>query len=237
MVCSICKQVGHRATTCSENPNRKPLTSIVNHLQGRRTPITLTEEQLEKMNTLIGVVKEVANGLKKGRSECVYQKAIGHELQHLGIHYTEEETMPILYKGLYVGQERLDIVLNSWLKIVMELKATTTDIKSEMIWQVVSYLRYKHYDLGLIVNFNQSPNKDINYSFVVLQDDVPYIYDPITGMGMSLTDYNYSTTDSNDDEDIPQQTVTETKERISSEVTPVKKIIKVKKPKTSNSVE
>ena len=232
MVCSICKQSGHRSTTCPENPNRKPTVSIVNHLQGRRIPIVLTEEQLDKMNTLIGIVKEVANGLKKGRSECVYQKAIGHELQQLGIHYTEEETMPILYKGLYVGQERLDIVLNSWLKIVLELKATTTDIKSEMIWQVVSYLRYKNYDLGLIVNFNQSPSKDINYSFVVLQEDIPYVYDPITGMGMPLLDYNYAASSEcaiQEEDEIPQ---VQTLPNVTPEP-PTKKIIKVKKPKAT----
>lgn len=231
MVCSICRLSGHRSTKCPEN-SKNAIVSVLNHLQGR-IPITLPEDTLNKMNILIGIVKEVANGLKKGRSECVYQKAIGHELQQLGIHYTQEETMPILYKGLFVGQERLDIILNSWLNIILELKATTTEIKSEMIWQIVSYLRYKQYNLGLIVNFNQSPNRDINYCFIVIQDTIPYIYDENTKMGIPLVDYNYTTSSEGfvqEEKEVPQ-----TIQPSATEVTeaPTKKIIKVKKPKSA----
>jgi GxxExxY protein len=146
---------------------------------------------LHKMNELIEIFQEVAGALKKGRTETVYQNAITVELQERGIQYTEEETMPIYYKGKFVGQERLDIVLHTWLQIIIELKATTTDIKSDNLWQVISYMRYKKYTKGVVVNYNQSPNKQLSYTFVLLQEDRPYIYDLETSTLTELTDYAY----------------------------------------------
>jgi GxxExxY protein len=146
---------------------------------------------LHKMNELVEMFQDVANGLKKGRTETVYQNAITVELQERGIQYTEEETMPIYYKGKFVGQERLDIVLHNWLQIIIELKATTTDIKSDNLWQVISYMRYKKYTKGVVVNYNQSPNKQLSYTFVLLQEERPYIYDLETGAFTELTDYAY----------------------------------------------
>jgi len=146
---------------------------------------------LHKMNELIEIFQEVAGALKKGRTETVYQNAITVELQERGIQYTEEETMPIYYKGKFVGQERLDIVVHTWLQIIIELKATATEIKSDNLWQVISYMRYKKYTKGVVVNYNQSPNKQLSYTFVLLQEDRPYIYDLETGAMTELTDYAY----------------------------------------------
>jgi GxxExxY protein len=146
---------------------------------------------LHKINDLIEMFQEVAGALKKGRTETVYQNAITVELQERGIQYTEEETMPIYYKGKFVGQERLDIVLHTWLQIIIELKATTTDIKSDNLWQVISYMRYKKYKYGVVVNYTQSPSKDLMYSVVLLQEDRPYVYDLETDALTELTDYTY----------------------------------------------
>jgi GxxExxY protein len=146
---------------------------------------------LHKINELIEMFQDVASVLKKGRTETVYQNAITVELQERGIQYTEEETMPIYYKGKFVGQERLDIVLHTWLQIIIELKATTTDIKSDNLWQVISYMRYKKYKYGVVVNYTQSPSKDLMYSVVLLQEDRPYVYDLETGALTELTDYTY----------------------------------------------
>lgn len=146
---------------------------------------------INKLNELVGMFQDVASALKKGRTETVYQNAITVELQERGIQYTEEETMPIYYKGRFVGQERLDIVLHNWLPIIIELKATTTDIKSDNLWQVISYMRYKKYTKGVVVNYNQSPSKDLTYSVVLLHEDRPYVYDLDSGSLTELTDYAY----------------------------------------------
>ena len=161
------------------------------HGLGNLVPQEMEITDLHKINDLIEMFKEVANTLKKGRTETVYQTAITVELQERGIQYTEEETMPIYYKGKYVGQERLDIVLHTWLQVIIELKATSTEIKSDNLWQVISYMRYKKYTKGVVVNYNQSPNKDLTYSVVLLQEDRPYIYDMETSSLTELTDYEY----------------------------------------------
>ena len=162
-------------------------TAWVNQSLKNKMDIT----DLHKMNELVEMFKEVASVLKKGRTETVYQNAITVELQERGIQYTEEETMPIYYKGKYVGQERLDIVLHTWLQIIIELKATATEIKSDNLWQVISYMRYKKYTKGVVVNYNQSPNKQLSYTFVLIQEDKPYIYDMETSSLTELTDYAY----------------------------------------------
>ena len=162
-------------------------TAWVNQSLKNKMDIT----DLHKMNELVEMFKEVASVLKKGRTETVYQNAITVELQERGIQYTEEETMPIYYKGKYVGQERLDIVVHTWLQIIIELKATATEIKSDNLWQVISYMRYKKYTKGVVVNYNQSPNKQLSYTFVLIQEDKPYIYDMETSSLTELTDYEY----------------------------------------------
>ena len=153
---------------------------------------TIPHDVLVKFGTLVSIVKEVGNILGKGRAEGVYQNAIIHELQSLGIKNTREETVPISYKNMYVGQERLDIAVHEWLDLIIELKAVSSEIKPEHYWQILSYMNYKKCKYGLIVNYNQSPNKNMSYMFVVIENEVPYIYEYDSKITVELTDYNYS---------------------------------------------
>jgi GxxExxY protein len=133
---------------------------------------------------------EVAS-LKKGRTESVYQSALTVELQRHSVQYTEEETIPIMYKGRAVGQERIDIILQSWFPIVIELKATTGDIKPDNIWQLLNYMRYKDVAFGVVVNFSQAVTKSISYQFVVSNGLKHYTFDPKTKVCEEITDYEY----------------------------------------------
>ena len=180
MPCTKCQSEDHNAKTCPEIPET--------------VQINLSEDVRKKFKEIVDIFEEVARTLKKGRTECVYQNAILHELQTRQIEYTKEETMPILYKGKYVGQERLDIILHSWLNIIIELKAVATDIKSDHYWQIFSYMRYKQYKYGVVVNFNQSPNKQIAYQFLIIHKDKLYIYDLFSSQATVLKDYDYAST-------------------------------------------
>lgn len=177
MPCTKCAAEDHTAKTCPE---------ITETFQ-----IHLSDEVKMKLKILIEILEEVAKTLKKGRVEGVYQNAILHELQAMDIRYTREETIPIMYKGNYVGQERLDIILHSWLDIIFELKAVAGDIKPEHHWQVLSYMHSKQYKYGIVVNFSQSPNKPMAYSLVIIHEDKSYIYDLSTGQGILMKDYEY----------------------------------------------
>jgi GxxExxY protein len=150
----------------------------------------VTDENIVKMNCLVKIFLEVAC-LKKGRTESAYQRALTVELQTECVQYTEEETIPIMYKGRAVGQERIDIVLQSWFPIVIELKATTGDIKPDNIWQLLNYMRYKDVPFGVVVNFSQAVTKTISYQFVVSNGLKHYTFDPKTKESTEITDYDY----------------------------------------------
>lgn len=151
--------------------------------------ITLNPDVKEKLIVLKEICREVALHLKKGRVECVYQSAVCQELQMKGISYTSEETIPILYKGKYVGMERIDVALNSYLDFIYEFKAVASDIKPEHIWQLVSYLNHKGYSYGAVVNFNQSVNKGLEIQFIVKKDSVWYLWDLEKEEGEVLMEY------------------------------------------------
>ena len=153
----------------------------------------VSDENIVKMNCLVKMFLEIAP-LKKGRTESVYQNALTVELQSEGIQYTEEETIPIIYKERSVGQERIDIILQSWFPIIVELKATTGDIKPDNLWQLLNYMRYKDVSFGVVVNFSQAVTKTISYQFVVTKGEKAYTFDPKTKESAEITDYEYDLT-------------------------------------------
>ena len=184
MVCSLCKKDGHTKRNC------RGLDEKV--VEIKQASSFLDEEELEKMEELTEMLLEVASTLKKGRSESVYHNAVLVELQEKSIKYTSEEVIPIMYKGTFVGTERIDISLQSWLPIILELKAVSTEVKPEHFWQVLSYMRTKKTRLGVVVNFNQSLNKDIEIEFVLLDDDKPYQLNLLSDTATPIQDYDYS---------------------------------------------
>jgi GxxExxY protein len=153
----------------------------------------VSDENIVKMNCLVKIFLEVAS-LNKGRTESAYQSALTVELQTECVQYTDEETIPIIYKGRAVGQERIDIMLQSWFPIIIELKATTGDIKPDNIWQLLNYMRYKDVSFGVVVNFSQAVTKSISYQFVVTNGLKHYTFDPKTKECVEITDYEYDLT-------------------------------------------
>lgn len=184
MVCSNCKKDGHTKRTCP-GVDAKPVEIL-------SASSFLSKEEIEKMDELMELLMEVASILRKGRSESVYQSAVLVELQERGIKCTSEEVIPILYKGTFVGTERIDISLQSWLPMILELKAVSSELKPENFWQVLSYMRAKKQKLGVVVNFNQSLNKDIEIEFVLLEHDKPYQLNISTDSAVSIQDYDYT---------------------------------------------
>lgn len=152
----------------------------------------VNEGDIVKMNILVDMFAQVAMVLKKGRTESAYQNALTVELQNEGIKYTEEETIPILYKGRAIGQERIDIILHNWMSIIIELKATTGDIKPDNLWQLLNYMRYKDCMYGVVVNFSQAVTKSISYQFVAIRGQKAYTFDTKTRVFTEITDYEYT---------------------------------------------
>ena len=146
--------------------------------------LQLPENVIEDMKTIESFLKKVGLQLGKGRKEGVYQSAFCQELSRRQITNQKEETIPILYDGINIGYERIDIHIynTGFTEMILELKAVDSDITSKNHWQVISYMRHLGCKFGAVINYNQSPSKSIQYDFVVIDsDDKAYVYDLKTG--------------------------------------------------------
>jgi hypothetical protein len=137
----------------------------------------INAETRQILSQILAMIENVTKELKKGLSEADYKNALLMELQENDIRYTTEETITISYKGRGIGHKRLDICLLSLLPIIFELKAVSSDIKPENIWQLLNYMMSKKYAFGILVNFNQSPGRPWSHRFLIIEDEVPYLYD------------------------------------------------------------
>lgn len=121
----------------------------------------VTREKHEFLSHVIELITKVGQDLKKGRAECVYQKATGIAFQLSNIQYNLEETLPIMWNGVAVGHERLDISVYGEIPIIIELKTVASKIKPEHLWQVQSYMRIKSVEFGMVVNFSTATGAPI----------------------------------------------------------------------------
>jgi GxxExxY protein len=151
--------------------------------------IPIAEDAINKFKTLIEMFTAVSTTLRKGFNECIYELAVCAELQERHIRHSTQETIPIMYKDHYVGNNRLDIILLDWLPCIIELKATAGSIKTEERWQVVRYMDRKGVPYGVVANFNQSVKGRLYVSFIVKHGDHCYQYDLETGMGKKMVDF------------------------------------------------
>lgn len=181
--CSLCKQEGHRKSSC-----------LVAQAQAQgEFSITLEPEVIEKLDRLAQLCVEVATGLGKGHVEAHYQQALYMELQDAGIKYVAEEAMPIMYKGRALGgtcSTRLDVMLHNFLPFIFELKAEGNRIKSKHHWQLVRYMDYKKVPYGAVVNFNQSEKDPLEIHFIVSHEGEYWLYDPDSLTGRKLIDFS-----------------------------------------------
>ena len=105
----------------------------------------------ELTEKIIGCAIEVHRNLGPGLLESIYQKALGYELDLAKISYEKEVSIQILYKNQYLGEHRLDFLIENL--VIVELKATN---KTDPVFyaQLLSYLKLTNKKLGLLMNFN-----------------------------------------------------------------------------------
>ncbi|MDL2255529.1 GxxExxY protein [Parabacteroides sp. OttesenSCG-928-K15] len=115
-----------------------------------------TEDYLYKEETeeIIGAFYKVYRTLGYGFLERVYQNALFFELQDRGFECKVQYPIRVHYEGRIVGDYVADIIVND--KIILELKATK-ELCSEHEYQLVNYLRATRIELGLLMNFGESP--------------------------------------------------------------------------------
>jgi GxxExxY protein len=114
----------------------------------------LTEpgEELDALaHAVIGAAIEVHRHLGPGYLEGVYEEALAYEFQMRMIPFEKQKVIAVNYKGVPVGEERLDFLVDE--RLIIELKAVD-EINERHKAQVLSYLKTTKHPLGLLINFN-----------------------------------------------------------------------------------
>jgi len=100
---------------------------------------------------VIGAAIEVHRRLGPGFLERIYEGALAIELGLRGIRFRRQVTSHVEYRGVRVGECRLDFLVEEAL--VLELKAIERLAPVHQA-QLISYLRTHGLRLGLLLNFN-----------------------------------------------------------------------------------
>ena len=101
---------------------------------------------------IIGCAIEVHRNLGAGLLERPYEIALCIELAHQGIQFDKEKQIPLLYRGLSIGDFRPDLIVEN--EVVVDVKSVV-QFEPVFIAQMLTYLRLTGLKRGLIVNFNR----------------------------------------------------------------------------------
>lgn len=99
---------------------------------------------------IIGSAMRVHAALGNGFQEVIYQRALEIEMKEAGLGFARELSMPIYYKGLNIGERRVDFFVES--KIMVELKAII-QLEKVHLAQAKNYLEAYNMQVGLLINF------------------------------------------------------------------------------------
>ena len=88
-----------------------------------------------------------------GLLESYYENALKRELQIRGLKVETQQLVPVIYKGVEVGEPyRLDMLVED--KVIVECKATESN-NPIFAAQVNTYLHLLDRRLGIVINFGQ----------------------------------------------------------------------------------
>jgi GxxExxY protein len=128
----------------------------------RRTPPRMSRvvppEWNELSRCVIGGAIEVHTALGAGLAEKVYEDALVVELGLRSIEFQRQCPVRLVYKGVALSEQRLDMVIGKGL-LVLELKAIEA-VPDHALIQLVSYMRAADAPLGLLINFHAAKLKD-----------------------------------------------------------------------------
>ena len=105
-------------------------------------------------HSVIGAFFEVYNVLGFGFLEQIYAAALTRELRARGHRVECEVSVPVLYKGVVIGCQRIDLLVDR--AVVVETKATHA-LHASAKRQVYNYLRGTGLGVGLLLHFGPEP--------------------------------------------------------------------------------
>ena len=90
--------------------------------------------------------------LGAGLLESVYEAVMAYELQKRGLRFERQKPIPVVYKGMQLGEGfRADFIVENL--VIIELKSVE-HIAPVHKKQLLTYLRLTNKHLGLLINFN-----------------------------------------------------------------------------------
>ncbi len=100
---------------------------------------------------IIGCAIEVHRALGPGLQERTYENAMAIELRANDLPFDRQVSVPVAYKGEWVGDYRLDLVVNG--AVIVEIKSVE---RGDPLFeaQVLAYLKASGKRVGLLINFN-----------------------------------------------------------------------------------
>ncbi len=99
---------------------------------------------------IIGCAMEVHKRLGNGFQEVIYQRALGIEMNLVGLEFSREMEMPIFYRESEIGTRRVDFFVE--YRIMVKLKAII-HLEEVHLAQAINYLEAYKMEIGLLLNF------------------------------------------------------------------------------------
>jgi len=116
-----------------------------------RLPTHLSDELEDLIHRVIGCCIRVHRELGPGLLERIYVRAVCVELELADIPFEVEKSIPAMYRGRLLCDQKLDIVVNG--QLVLEIKAVD-HLNPVHQAQLLCYLRVSKFPVGLVINFN-----------------------------------------------------------------------------------
>ncbi len=104
----------------------------------------------ELTGKIIGCAMEVHKALGNGFQEVIYQRALEIEMKMQGLNASREHEMDIFYKGIKIGNRRVDFFVEE--KVMVEIKAVI-QLEDVHLAQAINYLEAYGLEIGLLLNF------------------------------------------------------------------------------------
>lgn len=107
---------------------------------------------MDIINKCKGIAIDIFNDLGSGFEECVYQRSFEVGLRLRNIEIEAERGVQVFYKNFYVGDGKIDFIVDN--KLVIEIKAIASLGPKEES-QLNKYMRLININKGLLINFTQ----------------------------------------------------------------------------------
>lgn len=108
---------------------------------------------------------KVHSALGPGLLESAYKTCLAHSLSKKGMLVEQEKPVPVVFDDILLDcGYRMDLLVEN--EVIVELKSVDafTDVHFA---QVLTYLRFSHKKVGLLINFNVKSLKDGIKRFVL----------------------------------------------------------------------